>query len=106
MVSFPITWQRDETMSESENTVLGLGRQRPEARAAMPPTNPLDEPLETSAEFRRKMGGISSMTEWRLRQKYPNELKPTKINGRNYYTPSQRRAFIKARQAETEASQA
>lgn len=63
------------------------------------PHDSLDDPLETAAEFRRQMGGITQMTEWRWQQKYP-ELKPLKINGRNYYRRSQRVAFVKARECE------
>ena len=86
-------------MSDSENTahrprVQCLGPQDP-----MPKNDPLDDPLETAAEFRRQMGGITSMTEWRWQQRY-SELKPIKINGRNYYRRSQREAFVKARERE------
>ena len=63
------------------------------------PHDSLDDPLETAAEFRRQMGGITQMTEWRWLQKYP-ELRPLKINGRNYRPRSVRLDFVKARARE------
>ena len=66
------------------------------------PHDSVDDPLETAAEFRRQMGGITQMTVWRWQRRYP-ELKPIKIAGRNYYRRSQREAFIKAREREAVA---
>ena len=60
------------------------------------------DPLETAAQFRAALGGISAMTEWRWRQKFPDFPVPVDICGRNYYRRSQREAFVAARAAETE----
>ena len=62
------------------------------------------DPLETAAQFREQLGGISEMTEWRWRQKFSDFPVPVVICGRKYYRKSQRGAFVAARAAETEAA--
>ncbi len=59
--------------------------------------------LETAAQFRAALGGVSEMTIWRWRQKFSDFPKVTVICGRNYYSPSDRRTFVAARAADTEA---
>ena len=59
--------------------------------------------LETAAQFRAALGNVSEMTIWRWRQKFLDFPKVTVICGRNYYDPSDRRAFVAARAAETKA---
>ena len=66
--------------------------------------NPDTETLETAAQCRAALGGISEMTAWRWRQKFPDYPKAIQINGRNYSRPSERVEFVKARAAETEAA--
>ena len=68
--------------------------------------NPEPETLETAAQLRAALGNVSEMTIWRWRQKFPDFPKVTVICGRNYYSPSDRRAFVAARAAETEAHDA
>ncbi len=62
--------------------------------------------LETAAQFRAALGGISEMTEWRWRQKFPDFPVPVVICKRKFYRPSDRRAFVAARAAETDAPDA
>ena len=66
--------------------------------------NPETDTLETSAQFRAALGGISEMTEWRWRQKFPDFPVAIVICGRKFYRPSDRKAFVAARAAETEAA--
>ena len=86
-------------MSDSEKTGDGPWVQCPGPDGPFPNTDPVSDPLETATEFRKLMGGITAMTEWRWQRRYP-ELKPIKIAGRNYYRRSQREAFVKAREQE------
>ncbi len=58
--------------------------------------------LETAAQFRAALGGVSEMTIWRWRQKFPDFPTVIVICGRNYYRPSDREAFVAARAAERE----
>ncbi len=60
------------------------------------------DPLETAAQFRAAFGGITPMTEWRWRQKFPDFPVPVVICGRKYYRKSEREAFVAARAAEHE----
>ncbi len=62
------------------------------------------DPLETAAQFRANLGGVSEMTVWRWRRKFPDFPTPIVICGRNYYKKSQRVAFIAARAAEREVA--
>ncbi len=68
------------------------------------PHDSLDDPLETAAEFRRQMGGITQMTEWRWRQKFADFPVAIVICGRKYYRKSEREAFVEARAAEREVA--
>lgn len=66
----------------------------------------MSDDLETAAQFRAKMGGISRMTEHRWRERFPDFPKPVYINQRKYYRPEDRIAFVKARAAESETESA
>ena len=56
--------------------------------------------LETAAQFRAALGGVSEMTIWRWRQKFPDFPEAIVICGRNYYRPAERVAFVEARAAQ------
>lgn len=60
--------------------------------------------LETAAQFRAALGGVSEMTLWRWRQKFPDFPKAIVISGRKYFRPSDRVAFVEARAGEPEAA--
>lgn len=59
-----------------------------------------DEYLIPAPEFRRSIGNISEMTEWRWARTMPDFPKPLRINGRKYYRAGDRRRFLAARSGE------
>lgn len=58
--------------------------------------------LETSAQFRAALGGISAMTEYRWSKRFPDFPVPIFICKRKFYRPAEREAFVAARAAERE----
>ncbi len=58
--------------------------------------------LETAAQFRAALGGVSEMTIWRWRQKFPDFPEAIVICGRKYFRPVDRVAFVDARAAQRE----
>lgn len=59
-----------------------------------------DEYLIPAPEFRRSVGNISEMTEWRWAKSMPDFPKPIRINGRKYYRAGDRRRFLASRSGE------
>ncbi len=60
--------------------------------------------LETAAQFRAALGGISPMTEYRWSKRFPDFPIPVVICKRKFYRSSEREAFVAARAAETEVT--
>ena len=59
-----------------------------------------DDDLVSAPEFRRSLGNISAMTEWRWSRAIPGFPRAIRINGRKYYRVGDGRRFIASRAGE------